>query len=85
MSVSYVSIYYNTTYGNCKPINTVNKGDCYMNPINWLKSRIDERTSWDGAILILVGVIILIAGPFAKIAAYGAIGYGAWTLWKKEK
>ena len=56
-----------------------------INPIDWIKSRLDERTSWDGAMLIAIGVIVLIAGPFAKIAAYGAIGYGAWTLWKKEK
>ena len=56
-----------------------------INPIDWIKSRLDERTSWDGAMLIAIGVIVLIAGPFAKIAAYGAFGYGAWTLWKKEK
>jgi|TARA_B100000927_G_C16352757_1_gene423971 hypothetical protein len=56
-----------------------------MNPVNWVKSRIDERTSWDGAVLIAVGVVILIAGPFAKLAAWAAIGYGAWTLWKREK
>ena len=52
---------------------------------NFITSRLDERTSLDGAILIAIGVIILIAGPFAKIAAYGAIAYGAWTIWKKEK
>ena len=52
---------------------------------NFLTSRLEERTSLDGAILIAIGVIILIAGPFAKIAAYGAIAYGAWTIWKKEK
>ena len=51
---------------------------------NWIKARIDERTSWDGAALIAVGVIVLIAGPFAKLAAYGAIAYSAWTIWKKE-
>ena len=56
-----------------------------MNPVNWVKSRIDERPSWAGAVLIAVGVVILIAGPFAKLAAWGAIGYGAWTLWKREK
>ena len=56
-----------------------------INPIDWIKSRLDERTSWDGAMLIAIGVIVLLAGPFAKIAAYGEIGYGAWTLWKKEK
>ena len=55
-----------------------------INPIDWIKSRLDERTSWDGAMLIAIGVIVLIAGPFAKIAAYAAIGYGAWTLWKRE-
>ena len=52
--------------------------------INWVKSRVEERTSWDGAALIALGVIILIAGPFAKIAAYGAIAYGAWTIRKSE-
>ena len=51
---------------------------------NWIKARMEERTSIDGAALIALGVIVLIAGPFAKIAAYGAIGYGAWTLWKRE-
>ena len=23
-----------------------------MNPINWVKDRLEERTSWDGAVLI---------------------------------
>jgi hypothetical protein len=50
----------------------------------WIKQRIEERTSIDGAALIALGVIVLIAGPFAKIAAYAAIAYGAWTIWKKE-
>ena len=50
----------------------------------WINSRIEERTSWDGAMLIGVGLIILIAGPFAKLAAYIAIGYGAWTIYKSE-
>ena len=56
-----------------------------MNPINFVKTRLDERTSWDGAVLIAVGVVVLIAGPIAKLAAWGAIGYGAWTLYKREK
>ena len=56
-----------------------------MDPTKWVKDRLDERTYWDGAILIAIGVVVLIAVPLAKIAAWGAIGYGAWTLWKKEK
>mgnify|MGYP006236324097 CR=1 FL=1 len=50
----------------------------------FLRRAVTERTSWDGAALIALGVVILIAGPFAKIAAYAAIAYGAWTIWKKE-
>ena len=55
-----------------------------MEGIDWVTARLKERTSWDGAALILMGVIVLIAGPFAKIAAYAAIAYGAWTIYKKE-
>ena len=51
---------------------------------NWIKERLEERTSIDGAVLIGVGLVILIAGPFAKLAAYAAIAYGAWTIWKSE-
>ena len=51
---------------------------------SWANKRFKERTSWDGAFLIAVDVIVLIAGPLAKIAAYGAIAYGAWTIWKSE-
>ena len=50
----------------------------------WITSRIDERTTWDGAALIGIGIVVLIAGPLAKLAAYVAIAYGAWTLYKKE-
>ena len=56
-----------------------------MNPIKFVKDRLDERTSCDGAVLILCGIVVLIAGPLAKLAAWGAIGYGAWTLYKREK
>jgi|TARA_R110000796_G_scaffold83248_3_gene182299 hypothetical protein len=35
-------------------------------------------------VLIAVGVIVLIAGPFAKLAAYGAIAYGAWAIYTKD-
>jgi hypothetical protein len=51
---------------------------------SWIKKRLDERTSLDGAVLIGIGLVILIAGPFAKLAAYAAIAYGAWTIWKSE-
>ena len=53
--------------------------------MNWLMKRLTERTSLDGAILIGVGLVIILAGPFAKLAAYAAIAYGAFTLLKGEE
>lgn len=50
----------------------------------WIKERLEERTTWSGAVLIALGVIVLIAGPFAKLAAYAAIAYGAWAIWSKD-
>ena len=46
---------------------------------NWIKNRLAERTSWDGAALVAVGLVVLFLGPFAKWAAYAAIVWGAWT------
>lgn len=52
---------------------------------DWIIARLKERTSWDGAVLIAAGVAYIVLGPLAKVAAYAAIGYGVWTIWKKEK
>jgi len=51
---------------------------------NWITDRLNERTSLDGAVLIAAGVAFLIFKPIASLVAYGAIAYGAWTIWKKE-
>jgi hypothetical protein len=50
----------------------------------WVIDRAKERTSWDGGVLIAAGVGFIVLGPLAKVAAYIAIAYGAWTIWKKE-
>jgi hypothetical protein len=46
--------------------------------------RLGERTTLDGAILIGAGIAFLIFKPIASLVAYGAIAYGAWTLFKSE-
>jgi hypothetical protein len=51
---------------------------------SWLKNRLQERSTWDGIILVVAGVAFLVLEPFAKLIAYGAIVYGAWTIWKNE-
>ena len=50
----------------------------------YIIARIKEKTSHGGAALIAMGVIVLIAGPFAKIAAYAAIAYGIWKICSKD-
>ena len=50
----------------------------------WVMDRMGERTSWDGSVLIIAGVSFLIFKPIASIIAYAAIGYGIWTIYKKE-
>ena len=51
---------------------------------SWIKKRLEERTTMDGAVLIDAGIVFLIFKPLASIVAYGAIAYGAWTIWKAE-
>jgi hypothetical protein len=51
---------------------------------NWIKSRLNERSTLDGAVLIGAGVAFLIFKPIASLVAYAAIAYGAWTIWKRE-
>lgn len=50
----------------------------------WITERLNERTTIDGAVLVLAGVAFLIFKPIAALVAYGAIAYGIWTIWKKE-
>ena len=49
----------------------------------WINARMKERTSLDGAALIVLGLMVLFLAPLAKIAAGLAIAYGAWTIWQK--
>ena len=51
---------------------------------SWIKKRLEERTTMDGAVLIGAGIAFLIFKPIAALVAYGAIAYGAWTIWKAE-
>jgi len=52
--------------------------------MNWVMSRLKERTSWDGIALIAMGVIALAFKPLISIAAWAAVVYGVYTLWKSE-
>ena len=52
--------------------------------IKWLKSRISERTSWDGAVIVAVSLSIIIFNGLIWWAAWLALAYGIFTLVKEE-
>ncbi len=53
--------------------------------VDWVKARWSERSSWDGTVLIGVGVVALLFSPLIKWVAWAAIIYGAWTLIRPEE
>ena len=58
--------------------------DYLNNAKDWVKGRIGERTSLDGVALIGVCGSIILFGGIVKLAAWVGLGYGIYTLVKKE-
>ena len=54
-------------------------GDITM---SWLKSRLKERTTLDGVVLVASGIAMIMVP--VNLIAYAMIAYGAWTIWKSE-
>ena len=56
--------------------------------LDWMKARVKERTSWDGAACIVLGLIMLgfisISAALAQWVAMVGIAWGGWTIWKSE-
>ena len=55
--------------------------DMMKKGLAWLKARVSERTSWDGAGCL----VIILTGGLAKVLAFIGLGYGIWTCYKEEK
>ena len=51
---------------------------------DWIHDRATERTSWDGAMLIVAGLSFIFFNGIATIVAWGAVAYGIWTLVKED-
>ena len=49
----------------------------------WFINRLTERSTMDGAVMVAAGAAVIVFAPFAKLIAYGAIAYGAYTMWRK--
>ena len=50
----------------------------------WAKARFAERSTWDGTVIIGLGIAALMLNAILPYVAYAAIAYGAWTLLKSE-
>jgi hypothetical protein len=49
---------------------------------NWIKTKLDERSTMDGILMVVAGAVIIIFSGLAQAIAYGAIAYGAYTIWR---
>lgn len=58
--------------------------DMFKKGLDWLKARVSERTSWDGAVIIAGCLVIILTGGLAKMLAFVGLGYGIWTCYKAE-
>jgi len=52
--------------------------------VAWAKDRVSERTSWDGAVICAVCLLVICTGGLAKLVAWVGLAYGAWTCYKAE-
>jgi hypothetical protein len=49
---------------------------------NLIKKKIEERSTIDGVLMVAAGAAIILFSPLTKLIAYGAIAYGAYTIWR---
>jgi hypothetical protein len=50
----------------------------------WISTKLKERSTLDGGLMVAAGVAIIVLGPLVKFVAYGALAYGAYTIWRNE-
>ena len=48
--------------------------------MNWITTRLKEKSSQGGLGLVAVGLIIIFLGGWVNLAAYAAIAYGAYQM-----
>lgn len=51
---------------------------------NWIQERLGERTTLDGAVIIAICVLVLLASPLINWVAWAGIVYGVFTMAKAE-
>ena len=54
------------------------------NQMDWLKARVKEISTWSGASLVALGLLVVLGGPLVNLAAYVAIIWGVVSMVKKQ-
>jgi hypothetical protein len=49
---------------------------------DWIENRLKQRSTVDGVLMVAAGAAIIVFSPLTKLIAYGAIAYGAYTIWR---
>jgi|TARA_Y100000816_G_scaffold169705_1_gene121852 hypothetical protein len=62
----------------------VDKSKKEKNQMNWITDRVKEISTWSGASLIALGLLVVLGGPLVKWAAYAAIIWGIVSMVKKQ-
>ena len=62
----------------------VDKSKKEKNQMNWITDRVKEISTWSGASLIALGLLVVLGGPLVKWAAYAAIIWGIVSIVKKQ-
>ena len=52
--------------------------------LSWIKNRSKEISTWSGASLVALGLLVVLGGPLVKLAAYAAIIWGVVSIVKKQ-
>ena len=52
--------------------------------IDFIKDRLKEFSTLNGAGILIARVLIILFGPLAKIIAYIVLAYSLWQIFKKD-
>ena len=52
--------------------------------MDYIKARMKESSSMDGAGILIACVLIILFAPFAKIIAYAGIAWSLYKIYKKD-
>ena len=50
----------------------------------WAKDRAKERTSLDGAVILVISGMVIFASPLLHLAPWLGVFYGIWSIVKEE-